>query len=361
MARPPLVLRVAMLAIAGVVASLLLASGAAAAPPAISGADGDVWSAVRPPTYTITGDPTAYIVWEWSTGERGVLPPGTGQVTTTARRFDEGPGRLQAVQLGLSGAVPVQRVEDLIDRVSRLEIATRTFTVDLTPPGAVTVAGPATATAGEGVAFAALGGEPGAGYVWRVDGPGGTAQGPFATTAPQASVGPLPAGSYGVLVQQVDAGGNTGPVATAALAVTAPPAPPPAPAPVAVAPATTRQIVLRLPTRNAGRLTPRKAANLTSPRPTLGWKGGPARTTLYNVQVFRVTGVRTRAAQRSRRPAPKLVKVHSAFPERARYRMPAGKLARGGCYVWRVWPFVKTTFTKSPLGVSHFCVARRGR
>jgi hypothetical protein len=87
-------------------------------------------------------------------------------------------------------------------------------------------------------------------------------------------------------------------------------------------------------------------------RPVLRWKKGPRGTTLYNVQVFRVTGVGSARASSVR-----LRKVSSAFPHGRRMRTRT--LAKGACYVWRVWPFKAHRFTKSPLGVSHFCVMRR--
>jgi hypothetical protein len=80
-------------------------------------------------------------------------------------------------------------------------------------------------------------------------------------------------------------------------------------------------------------------------RPTLRWTSGPKGTRIYNVQVFRVAD------------GAKLRKVLSAFPKRQRFIVPRRKsLARGACYVWRVWPFRGQRALPSPLGVSHFCV-----
>ena len=63
-------------------------------------------------------------------------------------------------------------------------------------------------------------------------------------------------------------------------------------------------------------------------RPTLRWTAGPKGTRTYNVQVFRVVD------------GAKLRKVLSAFPHKQRFVVPRKKaLARGACYVWRVWPF----------------------
>ena len=52
----------------------------------------------------------------------------------------------------------------------------------------------------------------------------------------------------------------------------------------------------------------------------------------------------------------RLRKVRSTFPRVNRLRTP--RLARGACYVWRVWPYRGGSFTRRPLGVSHFCVSR---
>ena len=46
-----------------------------------------------------------------------------------------------------------------------------------------------------------------------------------------------------------------------------------------------------------------------------------------------------------------------AGAHRRRFVVPRKKaLARGACYVWRVWPFRGERPLKEPVGVSHFCV-----
>ncbi len=85
---------------------------------------------------------------------------------------------------------------------------------------------------------------------------------------------------------------------------------------------------VRLPMRQRQRLTPAVGATVPAVRPTLRWTAGPKGTRIYNVQVFRVT------------KKAKLREVLSAFPAPAALRRPRRKaLARGQCYVWRVWPF----------------------
>jgi len=76
-------------------------------------------------------------------------------------------------------------------------------------------------------------------------------------------------------------------------------------------------------------------------------------TKLYNLQVFRVTPGKTAKAK------PKVRKVLSRFPRGRAYRAPAKRLKAGTCYVWRVWPYTGTAFTRRPVGVSNFCVASK--
>ena len=59
--------------------------------------------------------------------------------------------------------------------------------------------------------------------------------------------------------------------------------------------------------------------------------------------------------------AGKSTKVLSAFPRRARLRVPAGKVAFGDRYLWRVWPYLSTGYTPKVLGLSYFDVRARPR
>ena len=112
-------------------------------------------------------------------------------------------------------------------------------------------------------------------------------------------------------------------------------APPPAAAGRPVAPFRPRTI-------NARSLLPRPGGTVRTLRPLLRWRARPG-ARLYNVQVFRV-----------RRGD--LTKVVTAFPRVSRFRVPASRLARGGRYIWRVWPWVGDHYTRRPLGVSYFSV-----
>jgi hypothetical protein len=190
---------------------------------------------------------------------------------------------------------------------------------------------------------------------------------PVATAEARADIAGLPAGAYAVSVTQIDRAGNIGPAALFPVTVVPVPVltPTAAPAPAAarppVTPATppavapTTGATLPLPSLRTTRLRPRKAAVVHDRRPVLSWSKGPKGTTVYNVQIFRVG---TPSATASSNAVP-LRKVRSVFPRAQRIRTPL--LARGACYVWRVWPFRGRTFTKTPLGISHFCVARNAR
>ena len=156
---------------------------------------------------------------------------------------------------------------------------------------------------------------------------GALAQGPASVAAGDVTPSRLASGSYVFEARQTDLAGNSGPPATDAFVVLPRLAP-----------------GIRLPMRNVRRLTPQVGATLLSVRPTLRWRSGP-RARTYNVQVFRVVD------------GAKLRKVVSAFPHRRRFVVPRKKaLARGACYVWRVWPFRDERPLKEPVGVSHFCV-----
>ena len=55
----------------------------------------------------------------------------------------------------------------------------------------------------------------------------------------------------------------------------------------------------------------------------------------------------------------RVAKVFSIFPRARQYRVPAKRTRPATCYVWRVWPYTGTRFTKKPLGISNFCVAKK--
>jgi hypothetical protein len=214
--------------------------------------------------------------------------------------------------------------------------ATRAFTVDTQSPAILLItAVPSFPTLNASPTFAWSGVEPGAKVAWQVIGVGGnTVRGPVVTDAAKARVGPLPQGSFLFQVRQTDAAGNSSEWRSE---------------PFAVAPGATITGGPTLPSHNARALTPRLGARLTTSRPLLRWKAR-ARARLYNVQIFRV-------AAKGR-----LAKIRSVFPRGNRFRLSKRRrLPRGACYVWRVWPYMGRSFTKKPLGVSHFCVKKAAK
>ena len=54
-----------------------------------------------------------------------------------------------------------------------------------------------------------------------------------------------------------------------------------------------------------------------------------------------------------------MAKVFSTFPRTLQYRVPSRRTRPATCYVWRVWPYMGTRFTKKPLGISNFCIANK--
>jgi hypothetical protein len=204
------------------------------------------------------------------------------------------------------------------------------FSVDTTAPGALGLRRSTTERSSRATpGFTWSGQERGAVVTWRILRTNGApAQGPAQTTAGTAEPAGLGVGSYVFEARQTDLAGNAGPPSTEPFAVLP-----------KLAPGVT------LPMRNVRRLQPSVGATVRNVRPTLRWKGGPRGTRVYNVQVFRVTN------------GSKLRKVISAFPRGRAFKLPKrATLARGRCYVWRVWPFRGSRPTPTPLGVSHFCV-----
>jgi hypothetical protein len=204
------------------------------------------------------------------------------------------------------------------------------FSVDTVAPGGLTLRRSTVRPDSRNTpSYSWTGLEPGAVVTWRILRASGAAvQGPATAAGGQVAPATLRAGSYVFEARQTDLAGNAGPLATD---------------PFVVLPRLAAGV--RLPMRHTGRLTPSVGATVRAVRPTLRWTSGPKGTRIYNVQVFRVAD------------GAKLRKVLSAFPKRQRFIVPRRKsLARGACYVWRVWPFRGQRALPSPLGVSHFCV-----
>jgi hypothetical protein len=54
-------------------------------------------------------------------------------------------------------------------------------------------------------------------------------------------------------------------------------------------------------------------------------------------------------------------KVASLFPRTNRVRVPPRRLKIRVRYAWRVWPFMRAGYTRTPLGLSIFSVDPRRR
>lgn len=335
----------------GVLVLPALATGA----PAVSGTDGDAWNTA--PSYVVTPDADASsVTWAATNGEFATVRNPEGPFTVTLQKeFSEGDHVFTVVQ----------------GRGGNAESVTRRFTIDRTAPGVVRVLGPPAVSSETPFGVSWTGQETGARFAWSVTGGvdpvAAIVRAPVETTDARADIAGLPAGGFAVRVVQIDRAGNAGPAAlfpvtvipapvltpTAAPATTRTPVPPATtPAATPRAPAVT---TLALPSLRTTKLRPRKAAVVKDRRPMLSWTRGPAGTTVYNVQIFRVGTPRAGATS----DAVPLRKVRSVFPRAQRLRTPV--LARGACYVWRVWPFRGRTFTKAPLGISNFCVAKNAR
>ena len=175
-------------------------------------------------------------------------------------------------------------------------------------------------------------------YTWRVIGAGGGVVRGDSTQDTSLTLAPLTPGPYTFQISQTDRAGNTSSVTAEPFSIIGP----------SGLQAGTK---LSLPTTNHRRLKPAKGATVPTRRPVLRWTAGPRGTTLYNVQLFRVM---KRSSGKTR-----VAKVFSTFPRTLQYRVPAKRTRPATCYVWRVWPYLGTRFTKQPLGISNFCIANK--
>ncbi|MGD9573029.1 MAG: hypothetical protein AB7V62_14180 [Thermoleophilia bacterium] len=353
-----------MATLGAIAGTLTCAPLAAAAPPVISGADGDQWNTA--PTYVVKGGAFGQ-AWFWQVGQQSAISQ-VSPFQVTLKGLKDGAHTLTVIQVNNRNGGGDDDDDDDERPVNRppYEQAVRTFVLDTKKPKAVVIAGPATITAPAPLDVTWTGGEKGATFTWSVvvpNGPGAKddtlVQGPVDTTAAAASVPGLAAGSYELTITQRDLAGNVSAVAKLPVTVAPAPAPqaplavPAAAAPPAAAPPTALPpTVVRLPAANTRKLRPKRAATLRVRRPVLRWSRGPRGTSLYNLQLFRVRTVKSTTAA----TAVSLRKVNSVFPRTTRFRTPT--LTRGACYVWRVWPYRAGSFTRKPLGVSHFCISR---
>jgi hypothetical protein len=293
-------------------------AGTAGAVPSITGTDTDAWNAGSPSVaYIITTTVSnGRLTWTLD-GPDNSSGPGPGPP-------DSGSGRAP-LTVSLPGLRDGAYTLTARDRDFFNSVARRTFVVDRTPP-AVTIAQP-----GDGAVVAQ-----GAALVADFACTGATTC--TGTVADGAALDTSKPGFGSLRVNAADAAGNTA-GAQASYQVLAPGET--AQTPVDTAPKPPK--ITLPPTINAERLLPRRNGVVRTTRPVLRW---PVRAgaRLYNVQVFRLKA--------GGQPA----KIASLFPRTNSVRVPPKRLRAGIRYAWRVWPFMRTGYTKSPLGLSVFSV-----
>jgi hypothetical protein len=310
----------------------------------------DARSVVRTPTYRWTG---AGAIFDWSltrAGEQAPLHSGTIDTTADPTIDPATASQITLPSLGDGDYVfrVAQRTSDPLDIAGTP--AEHAFSLDATPPAAVRVVGaPPFPTTTAAPSFTIADVEAGATATWQVVAAGGAlVQGPAPAPAATIGLSPLSPGSYVFVVGQTDAFGNAGPPTSVPFAIVAPAVAKPAPSTSSATTTFTRRIML--PKLRPNRLRPKVGHTIRTRKPILRWARGPRNATAYNVQVFRVGNAT--ANQRTVR----LIKFRSLFPRGRKVRVKG--LAAGRCYVWRVWPYIGRSFTRSPLGVSNFCVAK---
>lgn len=297
-----------------------------------------------PPPPTITGGPNAptrdqspTFTWDGAGPQFqwDLLPAGaTGPIRS-------GGGTAQQVQLSsLPDGNYTFQLSQITAAGRRSELASRSFTVDTTPPAPPTIlTRPTFPSLGDAIFTWST--EPGAYSRWNVvDRNNGTVVAPTDTPVTSATLPSLAEDAYTFSVQQIDAAGNVSPATVEPFTVIAP----------LVAPSPSANIVTLLPKQNAKRLQPKAGKTLFSRSPVLRWSRGPKGTKLFNLQIFRVTLGRNAKT-------PKVSKILSVFPKARAYRVPKSKTQPKTCYVWRVWPYTGREFTPKPLGVSNYCIA----
>ncbi len=299
----------------------------APAAPSITGGPAGLTNQMNP-TFTWAGDQPGFMWQLFVRDNDTALQSGSGAAT-------------QATATGLTDGEYTFRVSQVNAFGDEGAEAVRSFTVDTSPPAAPAITGrPPFPTSNPSPSFSwAM--EAGASARWQVLGSGGNVIQTSDTPASAATVSPLPNGAYVFRVVAIDPAGNASaptsdPFSIAGLA----------------APAKVASLTSLLPLQNARRLKPRAGKTLVTRTPVLQWTKGPKGTTVYNLQLFKVVRKRPNLP-------PVVTKVYSAFPKGTQFRVPASKTLPGTCYVWRIWPYTGRSFTKSPLGISNFCIASK--
>ena len=257
----------------------------------------------------------------------------------TAVRQGTGPAT-QATAAGLSDGAYTFHVSQVSAFGDDGAEAVRDFTVDTGVPAPPVITGRPTFPTNDTTPTFSWSMEPGASARWQVLASGGAVVQTSDTPLSSATVSALASGAYVFRVVQIDGAGNTSPPTSDPFSIVG--AGPPA--------AKVVSLTSLLPLQNSRRLSPRAGRTLLTRTPVLRWARGPRGTTLYNLQLFKVI--------RKRPTLPPIVrKVYSSFPKGTQLRLPRSATLAGTCYVWRVWPYTGKRFTKTPLGISNFCIA----
>jgi hypothetical protein len=301
----------------------------APAPPTFTGGPEGLTN-LASPTFSWVGDQPGF-TWEVFAAENdtALQTGGGGATQATAGPLADGEYTFRVSQVNAFGDEGAE--------------AARSFTVDATPPGAPVITGrPPFPTSNPSPTFSwAM--EPGAFARWQVLGSGGAVIQTSDTPASSATVSPLTNGAYVFRVVQIDPAGNASAATSDPFSIAG------VAAPVKVA-----SLTSLLPLQNAKRLKPGPGKTLVTRTPVLQWTKGPRGTTLYNLQLFKVIRKRPNLP-------PVVTKVYSAFPRGTQFRLPKSKTLPGTCYIWRIWPYTGKSFTKSPLGISNFCIASKAK
>ena len=281
---------------------------------------------VAAPTFSWNGDQPSFTWDVTAAGEDAPAQSGTGPATQVALKpLSDGAYTFRVSQVSPFSVVSAE--------------ATRSLEVDtVAPPAPIITRRPTFPTVGPAVFSWST--EAGSFGRWSVLGGGGaTLRGPSDAPTGNVTLTGLANGAFDFRLVAIDPAGNVSqnisdPFAITGAATTGRPAP------------SKNRL---LPKLNASRLRPRAGRVLPTRRPVLSWIRGPKGTTLYNVQLFRV--VKKGAAGQQT-----VKKVISSFPHGMQYRT-SKKMTPGACYIWRVWPYLRTRFADKPLGISNFCIA----
>ncbi len=269
------------------------------------------------PSVTITAARGTTISWAL-TGTRALSGQGVSPLTPTLGNLPDGEYTLVARARTAAGNTSAP--------------TTVNFRIDTQAPSApAIVSGPASDRGGPKPSFV-WAGEAGGLYVWQITRGDLVVQGPSTTPARTVRVAELLSGRFIFHVQQVDAAGNLGPESQFAFEIKNRKVGNVAGKPLLATP--------------YGQLFPNAGKTITGrSQLILSWSYPPGKKSrLFNVQLFDENGK----------------KIHSAFPRKNRFRIPAALAKPGRRLYWQVWPYWGTRgYARKPLGVSYINISRK--